>query len=337
MALVLIVALLIGGGTTFAAEGALPGGPLYAVKVSINEQVQSALAFSSEAQAKLDAELAARRLSEAETLASRGELSAEVQADIEKRFEAHAESFEKESAKLASEKKNGALLEVRSYFEGKLRAHQNVLTKLAVEGQADASAEVTLMMESALTAPAASKISVESSGEARTDLRAILQGVETRLGVIAEKRSAAEAEVRGTEDVKIKATAEEKMETAQELLLKTSERLKEKRSIKGFASVEIVAAITASTEAIAQGKVQFENGKSGDALINFEKAIRILEEVNVRIENSSALEAETSMSTEGGVSQGGGGVSEIKIESLPVIENSGEIKEKGRIELNLGL
>ncbi|HEV8666577.1 MAG TPA: hypothetical protein VN665_01875, partial [Candidatus Paceibacterota bacterium] len=41
IALLLVVGL--SGGTAFAAEGALPGNPLYAVKVNVNEPVQVAL------------------------------------------------------------------------------------------------------------------------------------------------------------------------------------------------------------------------------------------------------------------------------------------------------
>src|SRR3989338_6446139 len=49
MTIALIIALLIGGGTSFAAEGAVPGDVLYPVKVNINEEIRGVVAFSDTA------------------------------------------------------------------------------------------------------------------------------------------------------------------------------------------------------------------------------------------------------------------------------------------------
>lgn len=39
---VLLLAVLMGRGTAFAAEGALPGEPLYPIKIYVNEEVRAA-------------------------------------------------------------------------------------------------------------------------------------------------------------------------------------------------------------------------------------------------------------------------------------------------------
>lgn len=85
----LFMLLVIGGATAYAAEGALPGDLLYPIKVSVNEPVRGALAFSAEAKAAWHAEAVGRRVREAETLALRGELSASKSAEIEADFDRH--------------------------------------------------------------------------------------------------------------------------------------------------------------------------------------------------------------------------------------------------------
>src|SRR3989338_3749649 len=46
MAIALLIALFVGGGTSLAAENSLPGDPLYHVKVGINEEVRGWLSLS---------------------------------------------------------------------------------------------------------------------------------------------------------------------------------------------------------------------------------------------------------------------------------------------------
>src|SRR3989344_4466272 len=45
----LVLAAMLGGGVSLAAENSLPGSPLYPIKVSINEEIRAALATSVEA------------------------------------------------------------------------------------------------------------------------------------------------------------------------------------------------------------------------------------------------------------------------------------------------
>ncbi len=87
---ILLFILVSAGGTAFAAEGTLPGDVLYPVKISVNEQVQSALAFSPSAKAEVHASLAERRLEEAEALASVGKLDVKTTKQIKGNFNEHA-------------------------------------------------------------------------------------------------------------------------------------------------------------------------------------------------------------------------------------------------------
>ncbi|MCL4459443.1 MAG: DUF5667 domain-containing protein [Chloroflexi bacterium] len=63
VAIILAITVMASGGTAVAAQGSLPGDPLYTVKTSL-EQLQLGLAPSAEAKAQVYEELAAKRLSE---------------------------------------------------------------------------------------------------------------------------------------------------------------------------------------------------------------------------------------------------------------------------------
>lgn len=129
MTALILIAVLVGGGTSFAAEGALPGDMLYPIKVEVNEEVKGAFAFGSEADARLQAKLVAERLEEAEELAAEGMLTAEVAAEIEARMKAHAESARTESAEAEANGDSETAATIRAELVATLDAYANILSK----------------------------------------------------------------------------------------------------------------------------------------------------------------------------------------------------------------
>jgi len=90
----LLLALMVGmGGTSFAAQGAVPGDLLYPVKVHVNENVRSSLAVGADAEAQLQAQFLAERLQEAEKLAAEGKLKGEVAADVKTNIQSQFEKM----------------------------------------------------------------------------------------------------------------------------------------------------------------------------------------------------------------------------------------------------
>src|SRR5436309_3366576 len=75
---IITILALMGGGTSLAAQNALPGDFLYPVKVNVNENIVAGLAFTAEAKAKVETDLAERRLEEAAELAEKSHMSAEA-------------------------------------------------------------------------------------------------------------------------------------------------------------------------------------------------------------------------------------------------------------------
>lgn len=70
--------LLIGGGTTFAAQNSLPGELLYPVKVGVNEHIRLAFAVSNEAETEVQLALLEERVREAQALEAQGRLDGEL-------------------------------------------------------------------------------------------------------------------------------------------------------------------------------------------------------------------------------------------------------------------
>ncbi len=74
-----LIGALIGGTVAYAAEGTLPGDPLYPVKVHVTEKVRGAITIGTLSQAELELSLMERRLQEAQALLKDGRLD-EAQA-----------------------------------------------------------------------------------------------------------------------------------------------------------------------------------------------------------------------------------------------------------------
>lgn len=95
MPFIIILAVLVGGGTSFAAQGAVPGDFLYSVKTEINEPVRSAFAVGANAEADLQAKLVAERIEEAEELEAEGKLEGKAAAKLATNIQAHVAKADK--------------------------------------------------------------------------------------------------------------------------------------------------------------------------------------------------------------------------------------------------
>ncbi len=172
MPIVLSIMLLLGGGVTLAAENSLPGELFYPVK-GVSEKARVTFALSEETKAEFESKFASRRLEEAEKLMVKGELSAEERADLETRFEAHAERVNKHIEKLREKKSFEVAAEISSELESSLMAHSRVLARLS--GDVDAGDEKGDLISA----------KVQLKGDAFGDLRRGLQ-MEITAGVNAD-------------------------------------------------------------------------------------------------------------------------------------------------------
>jgi hypothetical protein len=94
----------------YAAERAVPGDTLYAVKVHLNEEVRSTLARSSYEKIVWETELLNRRIAEARLLANEGRLTEETETMVADAVRTHSENARKEIETLKQTDKEEAVL-----------------------------------------------------------------------------------------------------------------------------------------------------------------------------------------------------------------------------------
>jgi len=102
IALVLGVLVVGAGGTAYAAEDALPGDALYAVKLEVNEPLAGALAITPAAKGAWHADVAETRLAEAQTLVAQGRLTASTSDELAADFAQHAGQVDRIASSLES-------------------------------------------------------------------------------------------------------------------------------------------------------------------------------------------------------------------------------------------
>ncbi|MDO8557563.1 MAG: hypothetical protein Q7S09_00005, partial [bacterium] len=127
IAVITIIVALLGGGTSFAAQGALPGNALYPIKIYVNEGVAGAFQLSENAKAAWEVHLASERLDEAAQLSAKGELKGKNEEQVREAFTKHAEKAEDRAEKLREKGNLTAAASVVSDLESSLRAHEGVL------------------------------------------------------------------------------------------------------------------------------------------------------------------------------------------------------------------
>ena len=173
----LIAVLLVGStGVSYAAEDALPGEPLYAVKVAVVEPIQTALITEPVAKAQWQSELASRRLTEASTLAAQKKLATSTQEYIAQSVEQHVALAQEGADQLSSAGDDTAALTVQSDLEAKLTAHADVLSALTPRLKASGDATTTVVAVTAL-------LHVVDAN--RSDLEASRKATEVALGASA--------------------------------------------------------------------------------------------------------------------------------------------------------
>jgi hypothetical protein len=94
----------------FVAEQALPGDPLYAIKVSFNEEVRSTLAFDAYQKVEWETERLNRRISEARLLADEGLLTEEAEIAVATAVREHAANAQKGIEEIRSKDADEATL-----------------------------------------------------------------------------------------------------------------------------------------------------------------------------------------------------------------------------------
>lgn len=295
MTIALIVALLLGGSASIAAENTAPGDVLYPVKIGVNENVRTALSFSEEAKANWQARLAERRLEEAEELSVEGSFDAEAKAKLEAKLDEHIKAFEERMAELKARGAADAAVEAHSSLEGKFRAHAQALANLS-----------------------------ENLPDARANIEPILSRVQAAIAASAKARAEAEAEVAKGEGPETQGAAEGKRRAAENKIDEVKNFFaKARTSVDANALLNAEGRFKAAEAAFVRGSTQLEAKAYGEAFVSFQEALRIAQEAQVLV-NVARVE----MKADAGALRAG-----VKLEDgSEVTEETKDAEEKASVE-----
>lgn len=227
MPLIIILAVMIGGGTSLAAQASVPGDFFYPVKIGVTENIRGALAVSADSEAKLQAALLEERIEEAQKLQAQGRLTADVAPTIAANISAQAQKAEA-AALISSEKvkidtttkialalqnfqgttsldamlatetstSNTATMKMSDVATGlydinayraDMTARTEALAKVITENQASIEAKVTADLK--VKVDTATKLTAEAYTQAEADARATLDQAATLTGEVESKLS----------------------------------------------------------------------------------------------------------------------------------------------------
>ncbi|MDO8558291.1 MAG: DUF5667 domain-containing protein [bacterium] len=266
MSLILILTLLLGGGTSFAAERALPGSLLYPIKVHVNEEVRGLVAFSAEGEAGWEVRRVERRLEEAEELAHNGDLIGEVKSNIETNFENHADRVNKRIAAFESRLDLEAAADISSDFETSLRAHERILKRLAENEDEEESKTGIMVLATSV------RVEIENTSRSRGNVE---------LKFSEKKGPQVETAANGALQAAVNKVAE-----VRRLIQIVKDALGDR------ATAQAEARLLVAENAIAEGKVKLVAEAHGEAFALFKKAHRIAQEAKLLIEARRALRLE---------------------------------------------
>ena len=210
-----------GGTVSYAAEGSLPGDPLYPVKLYVNEPVLVALSLSSEAKAEAHERLVQRRLREIEiVIIQKGESAEEaLDNDVRENLAYHLDIAHKTIAGIAEESPEVAAAE-SARFEAVLEAHTGVLTNLQMSGASSSKGEFLMEVIAAVeggskrASEARSSLETEQESFGRVSAEASLE--ESAKGIAEARRSL--KDMHGKADEHILKNAERALEDAEKAL-----------------------------------------------------------------------------------------------------------------------
>lgn len=249
--------LVIGVGTSYAAEGALPGDPLYAVKIYLNESITGSFARTEAAKAEWNTEIVTRRLEEAEQLALTGKFTPAVRAELESAIAISTSNFNASVAEVANSDDPTAAARINSTLEATLAGHEDVLALIAAEKD--------------------------------PTIGRILAAVSIQKSVAEESRTFAEARVSNSSD-RGKIAAQSTRKNTRDAIQKANAKIATAKARNTSVSTATLSMRVAADTA-ADGEAKYEAGEYGEAFATLQSAARTAERAEVHADAEARLKS----------------------------------------------
>jgi hypothetical protein len=274
---VALLAILVIGGVSTAAEKSLPGEPLYQVKTSVNENVLGLFAFTPQSKAQLHTELAVRRLEEVEKLAISGKLDATTTAAAEVKIDGNLAVIKDSVKQLETDNNSIAAADTSSKAESSLKVHEAILGTL-VDGNTVVNNSVQDM---------ATKVGIEA-----TALSLDRAGIDSRSGsttlsidvLLVQQKSAQDAVVL-LQEALASSTATSTITDIQAVSLSLATSTATSTAI-AKAQIELQSA----SSTLAEGSEKLDIKDYGEAFVLLKKAEKTAIDARLVLEGKSPLE-----------------------------------------------
>lgn len=271
VSLVLIALIVVGGtGVSYASTDALPGDKLYNVKINVNEKIEEKLAFTTEAKVTVQTQKVERRLTEAQELVEKNNLSPEKKEIVKTNLEKNVAEVTKTITDLKNEGKIEEALDTTSKLTPVLEAHKKVLTEQKVEADLETETQNVMSFKMA-------------TAEGETD--SLLEGVDAAIKKVEEAEKNVIEKVE--EDQK---TAEEVTERNKEEVKNKIESLKKENIEIGIKAEE--AKTAENTEDVSLMSVEIKSDVAMDSALAM-PALRSIEIVSETDAELKVKEAES--------------------------------------------
>lgn len=163
----LLVLVLVGGGTAFAAERALPGDALYGVKVSVIEPAIGSLQSTPSAQADWQVHLASTRLAEASVVANSPSIATSTKTALATRVALASQQAAQEITALAPSDPDAAGVAATA-LDATFSAHTETLAALTTSADASASPVLAAALSSTVAPAATLALNTAETAQAPT-------------------------------------------------------------------------------------------------------------------------------------------------------------------------
>lgn len=283
----LVVFIILGGSTSIAAEGTLPGDSLYTIKININEGIKS-LFVSNANKADYEASRAVLRLQEAETLAKNGALSPEAKIQLEANFNAHVVEVEKNIQKY---KDNGDLkkaFDASLNLESSLKSQEESLSNLRdiqIDGNNEQLSNIVDKVQETIASSSFAREEVEQSivdsdGD-NDDVRAIAESKLDAIKVLVKNLNIEDTNLSQevSSDVsaaKVNSTATISTKMAAPTITKVSTTL-----LDDSVDQDISDRLKETNSLTAEGQDKLKKGSYKEAHVFFKKAYNAAQEANI--------------------------------------------------------
>lgn len=280
--------LVIGGSTSLAAQGALPGDFLYPVKVGFNEEIKSVFLFGR-SDVEYQVERTKNRINEVKKLAEQNRLSDEVSVRAASRIDSQISKVTKDLDNLANKGDLKTVYEITSELEKALRQTDGEITRLAVEKNSDPQTLSAKRITRDLKAKTVeTRLSVEekifTSQKTDEEMKSIAMAkYETVKSALADIEAASLTEISIIEEVSVSAILTDEVAVGSTTLLMADEPEAVDIEITTMTEKPIDP-LTQAKELFSLGEEKLNNGEYNEAFKLLRDAGAILDTLNTETE-----------------------------------------------------